>query len=323
VLAYALRRIAGAIPLLLGVATLVFLILSLAPGDPALIALRPGTPQAVIDQIRDQWGLNDPLLVRYGKWLFAFLQGDFGYSQVQHMWVKDRILLALPNTLLLTGLSLVLTFLSGIAIGVVQAMRKGTVLDTALSAVTLFFYSMPAFWLALMLIWVFSSGPEGVGGAGAADVAADLMTGWDRFLDRLERLVLPVLTLTLVLAAGVARYVRTSMLEALSQDFIRTARAKGLPESRVILSHGLRAALIPVVTLLGVYLPLLMSGAVLIEMVFGYPGLGWLMWTSIGARDYPMVLAVSFLFGVMVVVGNLLADLLYAAVDPRMRKNVG
>lgn len=322
-LGYALRRIAGAIPLLLAVATLVFLVLSLAPGDPTALVLKPGTPQSVIDQVRLQWGLEDPLLVRYGKWLLAFVQGDFGYSNVMQMWVKDRILIALPYTLILGSLTLVFTFVIGVVVGVVQAVNRGTFVDAALNAATLFFYSMPAFWLAIMLIRFFSEGGLDLPSVGSESVYADLMGGWDRFFDRLRHLVLPVATLTLVMAAGVSRYVRASMLEALSQEYIRTARAKGLSETRVVLVHGLRNALIPVITLLGVHLPLLMSGAVLVEIVFAYPGMGWLMMEAINARDYAMVLAGTFLFGVMVVLGNLLADLLYALVDPRLRKQRG
>jgi peptide/nickel transport system permease protein len=322
-LAFSLRRLLGAIPLLLGVATLVFLLLDLAPGDPAIIMAPPGTHPEVMEQLRLTFGLDQPLLVRYGKWLLAFLQGDFGYSHFYNMWVRDRILVVLPGTLLLTSTALVLTFLIGIVVGVLQAVKQRSFLDSALSGVTLFFYSMPSFWLALVLILFFSQGPLGFPGSGSVSAGADLLSGWEQLVDRVQHLVLPVLTLTLVLTGGVARYVRTSMLEVLGQDYIRTARAKGLSESRVILKHGLRNGLIPVVTLLGVHLPLLFSGAVLIEYVFAYPGMGQLMVESIGRRDFPMVLATGFLFGVLVILGNLLADVLYGLVDPRIRSSNG
>ncbi|MFH1764599.1 MAG: ABC transporter permease [Gemmatimonadota bacterium] len=326
-LAFTLRRSLAAIPLILGVATLVFIVLSLAPGDPSLIYLRPGVSPEVLEQIRRTMGLDDPLLIRYGKWLLAFLQGDFGYSYSAGMPVRARVLAALPHTLILASGALFLSFLIGVLVGVVQAVKQGSLLDSVLSGVTLFFYSMPSFWLAMMLIMVFSVGVWGWSPAfpvsGSASPGADLLGFWGQFKDRLHHLVLPTLTLTLILAGGVARYARTSILEVLRQDYIRTARAKGLPESRVILKHALRNGLISIVTLFGVYFPFLLSGAVLIEVVFAWPGMGQLMLESIYRRDFPVVLAGTFLFGVMVVLGNLLADLLYGVVDPRIRESRG
>jgi peptide/nickel transport system permease protein len=319
-----------AVPLLLGVATLVFFVLSLAPGDAASIYLRPGMTPETLEHIRRSMGLDDPLMIRYGRWLLAFLQGDFGYSHYYQMPVRDRILVALPNTLILAFGALFLAFLIGILVGVLQAVRQGSFLDSALSGVTLFFYSMPSFWLALMLILFFSlsamklwNWPFSFPVSGIQSPGADLLAPWDQFRDRFHHLVLPTLTLTLILAGGVARYVRTSMLDVIRQDYIRTARAKGLPETRVILKHGLRNGLIPVVTLFGVYFPFLLSGTVLIEYVFAWPGMGQLMVESILRKDLPVVLAGTFLFGGMVVLGNLLADLLYGVVDPRIRQSDG
>ena len=318
-LAYAARRILGSIPLILGVVTLVFIVMSLAPGDPVTIWAPIGASPEVLEELRRRWGLYDPFLVRYLKWLFAFLQGDFGYSFSFGMPVRDRILSVLPKTLILTSVSLALSFLVGIAVGVIQAVKQRSALDSALSGVTLFFYSMPSFWLALMLMLFFSLGPLGLPVSGSASPGADLLSGWEQVFDRIRHLILPVLTLTLILSGGIARYVRTSMLEVLGQDYIRTARAKGLSERRVILKHGLRNGLIPVVTLLGSYLPFLLSGAVLVEVVFAYPGMGQLMVDGILRRDYAVVLATSFLFALLVILGNLLADLLYGIVDPRIR----
>lgn len=327
---FVFRRVLAALPILLGVATLVFLILSLAPGDPAVIYLHPGIPAETLESIRRNMGLDDPLPVRYVRWLLAFLQGDFGYSYFYQMPVRDRILAALPNTLVLGTASLLLAFVVGILVGVLQAAKQGSILDSALSGITLFFYSMPSFWLALMLILVFSLGarnfwdwPFSFPVSGIQRPGADLLGPWEQLKDRVHHLVLPTLTLTLILGGGVARFVRTSMLDVIRQDYIRTARAKGLPESRVILGHALRNGLIPVVTLLGAYLPLLLSGAVLIEYIFAWPGMGQLMVESIHRRDFPVVLAGTFLFGVVVVLGNLLADVLYRVVDPRIRVGDG
>jgi len=312
--------------LLLGVATLVFLAMALAPGDAADIYVQPGMPPEVIEQIRHRFGLDASLPVQYGRWLAAFVQGEMGYSHSYSMPVAQRLRTALPNTLLLASMALVLAFLVGTVVGVVQAVKQNSALDGALSFLTLFFYSMPSFWLALMLILIFSVGagvwwdwPVSFPASGLASPGADLLGPWDRLLDRIHHLVLPVTTLTLLLAGGVARYVRASMLDVVRQDYIRTARAKGLPESKVILKHALRNGLIPVVTLVGSYFPLLLSGAVLVEYVFSWPGMGQVMVESIHRRDMPVVMAGTVLFGAMVVVGNLMADLLYGVVDPRIR----
>jgi peptide/nickel transport system permease protein len=232
----------------------------------------------------------------------------------------------LPNTLLLSSAALLVAFVAGVLIGIVQAVRQYSLADQALSVLALFFYSMPSFWLALMLILVFAlfarnvwewpiyfppSGTRSVDHATLGPIAA--------ILDRARYMVLPVMSLALVLAAGIARYARGSMLEVVRQDYVRTARAKGLPERRVILLHALRNALIPVITLLGLYLPVLFSGTVFIETVFGWPGLGKTIVDAIATRDYPLVMGTSLIFGAMVVLGNLVADMLYAVVDPRIR----
>ncbi len=256
-------------------------------------------------------------------WLGAFLRGDFGYSFAQHRPVMDVIADALPNTLLLSGVSLVLIFVLGCAVGIVQAVRQYSKLDESLTFVSLFVYSVPGFWLGLMLVILFSSGvvPDvlRLPISGMTDVNHEFMSAWGRFVDRARHLVLPSFALGIASAAGVARYMRSSMLETISQDYTRTARAKGLSERRVILGHALRNALLPIISLLGLYLPLLFGGAVVIEVVFAWPGMGRVLYNSVAARDYPVVMAASFLFGVLVLFGNLVADLLYAAVDPRIR----
>jgi len=237
--------------------------------------------------------------------------------------VTDVIADALPNTLILSGVSLVLIFVVGCAVGIVQAVRQYSKLDETLTFLSLFVYSMPGFWLGLMLVILFSSPavPDALRLpiSGMTDVNHEFMSLWGRFVDRVRHLVLPSFALGIASAAGVARYMRSSMLETISQDYIRTARAKGLSERRVILGHALRNALLPIISLLGLYLPLLFGGAVVIEVVFAWPGMGRVLYNSVAARDYPVVMAASFLFGVLVLLGNLVADLLYAAVDPRIR----
>lgn len=273
--------------------------------------------------MRRNLGLDEPLHVQYVKWLGAFLTGDFGYSFSQSRPVAAAIGDALPNTLVLSGVSLVVIFLLGCAVGVVQAVRQYSLLDEGLTFAALFIYSMPGFWLALMLVLLVSAPwmPEALRLpiSGMTSIGHDAMGPWEQLLDRARHLVLPSIALGLASAAGVARYMRGSMLEVIRQDYVRTARAKGLSRARVILRHALRNALLPVISLLGLYLPLLFGGAVVIEYVFSWPGMGRLLYNGILARDYPLVMAATFLFGALVVAGNLLADLLYAAADPRVR----
>ena len=324
--AYLVRRVLGAVPLVLGIATIIFFVVNLAPGDPTQLLLSPGMRAEVVEQMRANFGLDQPVHVRYAKWLAALFRGDFGYSYSHSRPAASVIGDMLPNTLLLSGLALLVAFGVGIVLGVVQAVRQYSLTDSILSVVALFFYSMPSFWLALMLILTFSlyarnvwDWPFWLPASGRLSVEYPFLSPWAQVKDRLAHLVLPVASLSLVLAAGIARYMRGSMLEVVRQDYVRTARAKGLPERRVVFRHALRNALLPVITLLGLYLPVLFSGTVFIETVFAWPGMGKTIIDAISTRDYPLVMACSFIFAVMVVAGNLVADVLYALVDPRIR----
>ena len=232
----------------------------------------------------------------------------------------------MPATLLLSGVALLGAFLVGIVLGTLQAVRRRSVFDSGMSVVTLFFYSMPSFWLALMLMLVFSYAAANVWqwsfwfpASGIQSADFETLSSVGRLKDRLIHLALPATSLGLILTGGIARYVRGSVLEVIGQDFIRTARAKGLSERTVIFKHALRNALLPVVTLFGLYLPVLFSGTVFIEEVFAWPGMGRAVVGAIQARDYPLVMGGGLLFATMVVVGNLIADLMYALVDPRVR----
>lgn len=324
---YALRRLLEAIPLLLGIVTLLFFLLHLAPGDPTSAYFNPNVSPEVIEQMRRNLGLDRPLPEQYVRWLAAFFTGDFGYSFSQFRPVREVIADALPATLILGGVSLALIFLVGCAVGVVQAVRQYSKADQALTFAALFIYSMPGFWLGLMLILLVSSPafPEALSLpiSGMRSLDWDVMSAGERALDLARHLVLPSIALGVASAAAISRYMRGAMLEVVGQDYVRTARAKGLSEGRVILVHALRNALLPIVSLLGLFLPVLFGGAVVIEVVFSWPGMGRLLFDGILARDYPVVLAATFLFGALVVVGNLAADLLYAAVDPRIRYRRG
>lgn len=322
---FLIRRVLGAVPLLIGIATIIFFAVHAAPGDPIDNLAPQGMTAEAKAQARARLGLDDPLPIQYVRWLADVARGDFGVSIREGRPALDVLRGFLPNTLILSGAALLVAFVLGILIGTIQAVRQNSVLDSALSLITLFFYSMPSFWLALIMILVFvlfasSAGwPIHFPASGVQSLDYYRMSGGARLLDRLWYLVLPATTLALVLMAGVARYMRSSMLEVVRQDYVRTARAKGLPESRVIFRHALRNALIPIVTLMGLYVPLLLTGTVFVEQVFQRPGVGLMIVNGIAQRDYPIIMVGSFFFAFAVVLGNLIADVLYGVVDPRIR----
>jgi peptide/nickel transport system permease protein len=322
---YIARRLLGSIPLVLGIATIIFFVVNLAPGDPAALYFQQGVPPEVLEQIRRNFGLDQPIHIRYWRWMVAFFTGDFGYSYAHARPVLDIILETLGPTLLLAGATLVFIFVIGVVVGVLQSVRQHRPLDRILSVISLFFYSMPSFWLGLMLMLLFAlkahewGWPIALPPTGMTSVDHEFMSFGEQMVDRLRHLILPVLTLSLVMAAGIARYTRGQMLEVIRQDYIRTARAKGLPERQVVIKHALRNSLLPVITLLGLYLPLLFSGSVFVEVIFSWPGMGRVIVDSIFQRDYPLVMATSFIFALVVVLGSLIADVLYAVADPRIR----
>lgn len=323
---YLARRLLGAVPLVLGIATIIFFAVNLAPGDPLERMVGSGLSAETLEQMRVNLGLDRPVHVRYMAWLGDVVRGDFGESIEHGRPALDVIRSVLPNTLLLSACALFVAFLFGIVAGTVQAVRQYSWFDSVMSVVLLFFYSMPSFWLAIMLMLVFSVFARNVWEwpiwfpvSGHVGSEYDLLPLGERIVERVRHLVLPTLSLALVLTAGIARYMRGSMLEVIRLDFVRTARAKGLPERTVVFKHALRNALLPVITLLGLYLPVLLSGTVFVETIFSWPGMGRLMINAIEGRDYPLVMAASFFFAAMVVIGNLVADLLYAVVDPRIR----
>jgi peptide/nickel transport system permease protein len=324
VFSYLIRRLLGAIPLLWGILTLIFFIIHLAPGDPTARFFNPNVAPEVIAQMRHNFGLDQPVYVQYVKWLASFVRGDFGYSFGQMRPIADILPETLWNTVQLMLIALAVIFIVGMLIGIVQAVRQYSVADNVLTFGALFFYSMPSFWFALMLILIFSLkasqwGLPQLPATGMTSVGYEFLPAGAKVWDRIQHLILPVIALGIGNAAGVARYMRGSMLEVIHQDYIRTARAKGLSERVVVFKHALRNAMIPIITLLGLYLPILLSGSVLVETIFGWPGMGRLIVDAIFQRDYPLIMATSFVAAAMVVFGNLLADVLYAVVDPRIR----
>ena len=292
--------------------------LHLAPGDPASQLAGPAATPEQIANLRTALGLDRPLLVQYATWLSAFVRGDWGSSISTGRPVSAMLGAAWPATALLVVLSLALSYIIGIAIGTLQSrLRRGS--DVAISAVTLSFYAMPGYWLGLMLVLLFTYRLGWLPAFGAAGVDADFLGPGGRLVDRLRHLALPLITLTLIGAGGIARYVREAMLDVRGLPFVTTARAKGVAESTVRHRHMFRNALIPVVTLLGLSLPALFSGAVFVEGIFAWPGVGRVLIEAVVARDYPVVMAATAVSAVLVVLGNLLADQLVSWADPRVR----
>ena len=314
-------RLVQAVIVVAIVTTIVFVLIHIAPGDPFGSAMdNPNVTEALRARWRAMYGLDRPLLEQYVLYLRNVARGDFGWSFSMHRPVIDVLRDALPNTLVLAGAALVLGFAGGIGLAVIQAMRPGSRTDRALGAGSMFFYAMPDFWLALMMMMIFAYWFPLFPVAGAIDpVMHEYMTPLAAFADRLKHLVLPAITLALLAGAAVARYQRAELLRVLPDDYVRTARAKGVSERRVMMVHVLRNALIPTISLLGLSLPVLFTGAVFIERVFAWPGMGWVVLNAVGTRDYPLVTAGVIVAAATVTLGSLAADLLYAVADPRIR----
>lgn len=321
-----LRSIAGrllqGVAIVFLVATLTFVLLQLAEGDPVdALAAAESVPAEVADQLRVNFGLDRPILERYLRYMWNVAHGNLGYSYSWPLPVWTAIKLRIPATLVLAIAALLIDFSLGIAIGVHQGARHPSHIDDGLSLITLLVFSIPVFWLGLMLILVFSIGlgwfpPSGM----RTPWLYPHLSLFGSILDHAKHLVLPAITLGVIGAASTARFQRAAMIDAMSQEYIRTARAKGLAEKSVVYGHALRNSLLPVITLFGLSFPVLLSGAVLVEEVFSWPGLGKLAVDAFRNRDYPLVTGMAIVAAAMVVVGNLIADLLYRLTDPRTRR---
>ena len=303
------------------VTTLTFVLIQLAPGSPFTAAGESNRVSPEITQrLERSFGLDRPLPEQYVRYLSNLARGDFGYSFSEYRPVRDAFLERVPNTLLLAGASLVIMFGLGIVVGAAQGARAGSRTDDILSLLTLAVYSMPIFWLGLMAMVFFGLVLHWLPVGGTHDpVIYEQLGIMGKLGDRLRHLLLPATTLGLIGAATTARYQRAAMLDVIRQDFVRTARAKGLAERTVLFKHALRNALLPIVTLFGLAFPLLLSGAVLVESVFSWPGLGKLAVDAIHGRDYLVVTGAAIVTAIMVVLGSLIADMLYRIVDPRTR----
>lgn len=312
---YMVRRLLQSVVLLFIVSIVTFLLIHSAPGGPQLLA-NPDLTREEVETMTENLGLNDPLPVQYIKWLRNVLSGDLGtsYNTVEPVskLLRDR----LPNTLLLTGLALAISVVIAIPLGVISATRRNSMIDRIIAGFSFLGISVPVFWLAIMLIILFAVRWELLPAGGMYTL------GGDRNLpDLMKHMLLPLTVVVTANLAALVRYTRSGMITVLNEDYIRTARAKGLASRTVIFGHALRNALIPVITVVAVSIPRAVSGAAITETVFSWPGMGRLAVNAANTRDYPVVLGATVIIAVVVVLSNLLADILYAVVDPRIRLN--
>jgi peptide/nickel transport system permease protein len=322
--AYIIRRLMWMIPLLFGVSIICFALLKQAPGDPvvAIIAAGRDSGQQLTTEdreaLREVYGLNRPIYVQYVDWLREAVRGNFGNSTRMRQPVFDVIMTRLPNTMKLAGVSLVITLVIALPLGILSAVKQYSPTDYGLTFFSFVGISIPQFWLALMLLYAFGIwlGWLPVRGIQSAVVEPGL---WNSVWDTISHYILPVTSITLVGLAGYMRYQRAAMLEVIRQDYIRTARAKGLPERTVILKHAWRNALIPIITLMGYIFVIMVEGSVVVENIFSWPGMGQLAVQSLNQRDYPVMMGIVLLSSVLILFGTLLSDILYALVDPRVR----
>ena len=313
---FVLRRLLQAIPTLLGISILIFAVIRLAPGDPVNLFFDPTIKGEDLERMRRQLGLDRPLYIQYIDWVTNLARGDFGRSFVTREPVLSRILERLPNTIQLSLAAVVIALLVGPTLGILAATHRGGLIDQLVRVLAVVVDAVPNFWLGLMLILVLAVQLRLFPSGGMYTLRGAFMPP---LLDRLWHLVLPALVLAAGPIALYSRLMRTEMLEVLSQDYIRTARAKGLAEGVVLYGHALRNALLPIITVLGGTLPFLFGGAVVTESVFSWPGMGRLFVDAAYSRDYPMVLGIAIIASVLVVLGQLLSDILYGIVDPRIR----
>jgi len=317
-LKYSLRRTVSSLLIVWGVLTVTFVIIHLAPGDPAAIYIRPEIPPETTQHIRQQLGLDLPLWKQYFFWIKGFAAGDMGTSFSHNRPVSQILAEAIPNTLQLTLIVLILQLILGAMLGVFMALKHSTRTETVVSAILMFFYSMPSFWLALMAIMIFS---VKLGWLPSSQMSSFHTTGsfMAQAADRIRHLILPASVLTIPFAIYTARYFKDSLLQVLATDYIRAATAFGLEPRLVLFKYALKNALLPIVTLSGLYLPFLVGGAVVIEYIFAWPGVGRITIDAIFAHDFPVILASTCLAALAVVLGNHISDLLYHAVDPRIK----
>ena len=322
--AYIVRRLLWMVPILLGVSVITFAMLKNVPGDPVSQMMATGrsggarVTQADRERLARQYGLDKPVYVQYVDWLREIAGGNLGTSFESNRPVLELILERLPNTMKLAGISLVLTLLIALPLGIVSAVKQNTVTDYGLTFFSFVGISIPSFWLALMILYFFGVELHWFPTRGMRSIMVEPGV-WNGLKDSVQHYIMPVFAVTLIGLSGYVRFQRAAMLEVIGQDYIRTARAKGVPERTVILKHAWRNALLPIITLLGYVLVVLVEGSIVVETIFTWPGMGLLAVDALSNKDYPLVMGVVLLSSVMILFGTLLSDILYAVVDPRVR----
>ncbi len=313
---YLLNRVLISIPTLIAISIVVFAILALAPGDPmGEFATNPSITAEVRENLRRSLGLDQPIYLRYLKWILAFIRGDMGYSFTSRSPVIDLLLQRLPTTLCIVGSAYLLAILIAVPLGVISAVKRHSIFDKAATTFALIWFSLPTFFTGLLFIIIFSVQLNWFPFIYNSTLK---ITDWHSFIAQIKQSIMPVAVLGLYQTAVLMRFVRSSMLEQLNQNYVRTAYAKGLPNLLVIIRHILRNALIPVITLVALGVPAIFTGALITEQVFRVPGIGALLIESINRNDTPVVMAITIIYAILIVVFNLVADLLYSVLDPRV-----
>jgi peptide/nickel transport system permease protein len=313
---YIIRRILILIPVLAGISLVLFTILALAPGDPfEELATNPNVPPEVRMNLRTQFGLDDPIAVRYLRWFSSMVKGDWGFSFVSRVNVVDLIMQRLPTTILVIGSAQLLGLLIAIPVGVYSATRPYSIFDQIATTGAFLGFSLPTFFTGLLFILFFSIYLDWLPFIYRADISA---SGWRWWWEHIRQAIMPVAVLGLFQAASMTRFMRSAVLDVIQLDYVRTARAKGLAERVTVVKHVVRNALIPVVTLVALQVPTIFAGALITEQIFRVPGIGSLLISSILANDTPVIMAITFVFSALVVIFNLVADILYGWLDPRI-----
>ena len=313
---YALRQLLITIPVLAGISLVLFTIIAMAPGDPfEELATNPNVPPEVRMNLRVKFGLDDPLPIRYARWMGAMVRGDWGFSFVSRVNVDTLILQRLPTSMLVVGSAQILAVLIALPIGTYSALRPYSFFDQAATTIAFIGFSLPTFFTGLVFILVFSISLDWLPFIYRADISA---TGWRWYWEHLRQAIMPVAVLGLFQGAALTRFMRSAVLDVVRLDFVNTARAKGLSERATVVKHVVRNALIPVVTLLALQVPAVFGGAIITEQIFRIPGIGSLLISSILANDTPVVMAITFVLSALIVLSNFVADLLYGWLDPRI-----
>ena len=313
---YIIRRLLVAIPSLLGISVILFCVLALAPGDPfSEIAANPAIPPEVAASLRAKFGLDDPVWLRYLHWLSAMAHGDWGFSFASRINVDTLILQRLPTTLIVIGAAQLLAIIVALPVGVLAGTRPYSIFDQVANTLAFIGFSLPAFFTGLLLIMLFSIKLDWLPMVYNAELSS---TGWTYLWEQIRQSIMPVMVLGLFQGASLVRYVRSAVLDVVRLDYVTTARSKGIGERRVVSRHIVRTALIPVVTLVALQMPIVFSGAIVTEQIFRVPGIGSLLISAMLANDTPVIMAVTFVFACLVVFFNLIADVLYGWLDPRI-----